>query len=115
MEQITEPKMERLLVLREEFEAKMMAKMDAYLAGMRAWRKEATDCQEATEACLESKERKSVETESVAVHEEVPKNEAAVKTVRALKKRYGNLHLDVKCRRQLQNRVQGDGGSRKKL
>jgi hypothetical protein len=33
MEQITES----LLTIMEEFEAKMMAKMDAWLAGMRAW------------------------------------------------------------------------------
>jgi hypothetical protein len=43
-----------------------------------------------TEACLESKEPNSVELESVTVHEEVPKEKAAVKTVRALKERYGD-------------------------
>jgi hypothetical protein len=49
------------------------------IAEMRAWRKETMTCQEATEACLESKEPTSVETESVAVHDEVYKEEAAVK------------------------------------
>jgi hypothetical protein len=33
---------------------------------------------------------------------EVPKEEAAVKTVRALKKRYGDRHLAVGCHRLLQ-------------
>jgi hypothetical protein len=56
---------------------------------MKAWRKEPTACQEEMEDCLESKEPTSVEIEPVAVHEEVPEENAAVKTVRALKKRYG--------------------------
>jgi hypothetical protein len=56
-----------------------------------------------------------VETESVAVHEEVPKEEAEVKTVRALKKRYGDQHLAVGRHQQLKKWTQGDGGSRKKL
>jgi hypothetical protein len=52
-------------------------------------------CQEAMEACLEKvKKPTSVEMVSVAVNE-VPKYEAAVKTVRALKKRYGDQHLSV--------------------
>lgn len=36
---MTESIMERLIVIMEEFEAKMMPKMDAYLAEMRARRK----------------------------------------------------------------------------
>lgn len=46
-------------------------------------------------ACLENKEPTSDETESAVVHEEVFKEEAAVKTVRALKKWYGDPHLDI--------------------
>jgi hypothetical protein len=38
-------------------------------------------------------EANSEDMKSVAVHEEVPKEEAAVKTVRALKKQHGNWHL----------------------
>jgi hypothetical protein len=38
-----------------------------------------------------------------------------MKTVRALKKQYGDRHLAVGRRRQLKKRTQGDGGSRKKL
>jgi hypothetical protein len=54
----------------------MIAKTDAWLAEMRAWQKETMAGQEVTETCVESKEPTSLE--SVAVHEEVPKEEAAV-------------------------------------
>jgi hypothetical protein len=53
--------------------------------------------------------------ESEAVHEEVPKEEAAVKTLRALKKRHGDRHLEVGHRGKQKERTQGDGGSRKTL
>jgi hypothetical protein len=43
--------------------------------------------------CLESKEPISVEIESIAVHEEVPNEKAAVKTVRALKERKGGCRV----------------------
>jgi hypothetical protein len=66
-----------------------IAKMAAWLEEMKAWRKEKTVCQEATEACLKNKEPTSVEMESVEMHEEVPKEKAAVKTLRALKEQYG--------------------------
>jgi hypothetical protein len=52
-------------------------------------------CQDATETRLESKEPTSVKTESTVVHEEVPNGQPAVKTVRALKKLYGDRHLAV--------------------
>jgi hypothetical protein len=67
------------------------------------------------EACLESKEPTSVEIKSVEVHEEVPKEEATVKTVRALKERYGDRHLAIGCCRQLKKQTQGNGGFWKKL
>jgi hypothetical protein len=51
-----------------------------------------------TETCLESKEPTSVETESIAMPEEVPKEEAAVKTVRALKECYEDQHLAIERR-----------------
>jgi hypothetical protein len=50
--------------------------------------------------CLESKEPTSEETEIIAMHEEVPKEEAAVKTVRALMEWYGDQHLAIgRCQR----------------
>jgi hypothetical protein len=82
---------------------------------MRPWRKETTACQEATEACLRNKESSSLEVEPVAVHEEVPKEETAVKPIGTLMKRYGDRHLAVRRRVQSKKRTQGNGGSRKKL
>jgi hypothetical protein len=43
--------------------------MDVCLAEMWSWRKETTACQEATEACLESKKLTTLEVESEAEHE----------------------------------------------
>jgi hypothetical protein len=50
--------------------------------------KRETAGQEATDACLESEEPTS--SESLAMHEEVRKEEAAVQPVRALKKKHGD-------------------------
>jgi hypothetical protein len=64
--------------------ARVQAKTDATLkiiAEIRAWRKETTACQEATEACLEP-----TLVDFVAVHEEVPREE---ETFIALRDRYG--------------------------
>jgi hypothetical protein len=52
--------------------------------------KETMACQEVAEACLGSKAPTSVEIESIVEREKVPKEEAAVNTVRALKKGYGD-------------------------
>jgi hypothetical protein len=46
---------------------------------------------------------------------EVPKEEVAVKTVKALKKRYGDRYRAIGCHRQTKKRTQGDGGYRKKM
>jgi hypothetical protein len=78
-----------------------LAKMYAWLEKMKAWQKEMTVCQKVTEACLESKEPTSVEIESVVVQEEVPKEVATMKTVRALKEQYEDQHLAVGHCRQL--------------
>jgi hypothetical protein len=66
----------------EDSQEEIIAKMDAHWermeASINAWRtnkKKTAACQEATEVCLQSKEPTSVETESVAVHEDVPKEE----------------------------------------
>jgi hypothetical protein len=57
----------------------------------------------------------SKEKNAFAVHEEVHKEEAAVKLIGALKKRHGSRHLAVGRRCQPKKRTQGNGGSRKKL
>jgi hypothetical protein len=81
-----EQMMERLLAKMDAINAEMLirieAKTDATLKEIVA---EIRACQEETEACLESKEPTSVEIWYVAVQEEVPEEEAAGKTVRALK------------------------------
>jgi uncharacterized protein YydD (DUF2326 family) len=81
---------------------KMNSSQEQVIAMMHAWAKEIeslvkreTACQGVTEACLESKEPASVETEFIAVYEEVPKEETTVETFGALKKRYGDWHLAV--------------------
>jgi hypothetical protein len=48
------------------------------------------------EACMESREPTSVEIESVVVHEEVAKEKAVVKPVRALKKWYRDQRLAMR-------------------
>jgi hypothetical protein len=50
--------------------------LNEIIAKMKAWSKEMMACKETMEACLESKEPASLEVESVAVHEEAPKEEA---------------------------------------
>jgi hypothetical protein len=47
------------------------------------------------EAYAEKTEAHPEEMKSVVVHEEIPKEEAAVKTCRAPKKRHGDQHLAV--------------------
>jgi hypothetical protein len=49
-------------------------------------------CLEKTEAFLERKKPTSLEVESEAVHEEVPKEEARVQTFGALKKQRRDQH-----------------------
>jgi hypothetical protein len=61
--------------------------------------KEMNADQEVMEACPEKMEANPEEMKSVAVHKEVPKEEAAVKTVRTLRKRQGDRHLAIgRCR-----------------
>jgi hypothetical protein len=69
-------------------------KMDAYhkelMAIMKAGQEKIEPMTEATDL-----EENPEDLKSVAVYEEVHKEEAAVKTVRALKKLYGDRHLAV--------------------
>jgi hypothetical protein len=51
------------------------------------------------------------EMKTVAVDEEVVKEEATMKPVRALKKRHRGWHLVAGCHRKPKERTQGDGGS----
>jgi hypothetical protein len=70
---------------------------------------------EVSEACAEKMVANPDELKSVAVHEEVPKEEIAVNTFGTLKKWYGDRHLAVRRRRKSKKRTQGNGGSPMKL
>jgi hypothetical protein len=75
---------------------------------------------EKMEACLGKTEATDLEANSeekgtVTEQQEVPKEEGAVKTIRALKEWYGDWHLGVGCNQQLQKWTQGNGGSQKKF
>jgi hypothetical protein len=99
-------------LLKEE----MLAKLDAHYERMMT----RMDSQlEEMDACLEKEatdlEANPEEIESEAVHEDVPKNEAAGNTVRALKERYADWYLAVWRSREPKKRSQDDGGSLKKL
>jgi hypothetical protein len=92
---------------------RMIAKM--WIAEMTAWQKEMMACQESMEACLESKEPASVEVMAVALHEEVPKEEATVESFGGPKKQNGDRNLAIGRRRKLKKMTQGNCQSRKKL
>jgi hypothetical protein len=51
------------------------------------------------------------EMKSVAVHEEVPKEEATVKPVRAPKKQHRGRHLAAGCHEKPKEHTWGNGGS----
>jgi hypothetical protein len=70
----------RTEAVQEEIVAKMDAPLERMGASVNAWQKETVACQESMEACLESKKPTSAEIEPVVVHEEVPKEEVAVRT-----------------------------------
>jgi hypothetical protein len=85
---------------------RMMARMDSQLEKMEdcLGNKKATD--------LESNPE---EVQYKAVNEEVPKEEATVETLQALKKQYRDQHLAIRHHNQLKKQFQGHGGSQKKL
>jgi hypothetical protein len=96
-------------------DAKIDANLKEIIEVMRAWRKEVKASREVTEAYPEKMEANPEEMKSEVDHEEVPKEEATVKRVRALKKRLEDRHLAVGCHVQLRKWTQADGGSWKKL
>jgi hypothetical protein len=62
--------------------------MDARIANIRDNLKETMYCQLTTEACLDSKEPNSEDTESEVEHHKVPTEEAAVKSLGTMKKQH---------------------------
>jgi hypothetical protein len=96
-------------------QVKTNANLKEFIEDMRAWQKEMKADQEATEAYPEKMEANPKEMKSEVEHEEVAKEEAAVKPFRALKKRLEDWHVAVGCHGQLKKWTQVDGGSLKKL
>jgi hypothetical protein len=99
----------------EKFEAKMMAKfgtnqeeIDTRLEEMKDGRKEMMVDQEAMEAYPEK-------IKSLVEHQEVPKEEAVVETLKALEDRYGDLDLAAGHLRPLKKQTHGSSGSQKML
>jgi hypothetical protein len=88
---------EEMLVKLDDHHKRMMARMDSQLEN-------ATDLESTSE-----------EIESKAEHEEVPKEEATVETLEALKERYRDRHLAIRYHSQLKKQTQGNGGSKKKM
>jgi hypothetical protein len=64
--------------------------------------------QEETEASLDRKEPTSLETKSVAVHEEVPKEDASAKPVGGLRKLHRGRNLAAERRQKPKERTQGN-------
>jgi hypothetical protein len=95
--------------------AKTEAKLDAYLEKPQAWLEKMKARGEVTEDHPEKREGNTEEMKSILEHQEVPKEEAAVETIKALEDRYGNQRLTVRRRGWLNKRTQGHGGSRQKL
>jgi hypothetical protein len=101
-----------------------VSQMDAHQSEIEAYHEElmvaikaSNERIEVTEACLEkAKEPTSMEMKTVvAVHEEVPKEDTAVETGKALKKRHGDRNLAVGRCGKPKEWTQGNGGSRQKL
>jgi hypothetical protein len=68
-----------------------------------------------TKACPEKLEAIPEDIESESDHQEILKEEAAVKPFGALKKRHGDWNLSVGRRQKPKERSQDNGGSRNKL
>jgi hypothetical protein len=93
----------------------IQAKMDSHHGKLMTLMKAGKEKIENTGTCLVSKKPTSEEIKSEAKHEEVSMEEATVETFEALKERYRDQHLAVRCHGQPKKRTQGNGGSQKKL
>jgi hypothetical protein len=82
---------------------------------MKDGRKKRTACQEATEANPEKMEPNPEMMQSIGEHQEVPKEEPAVRYSGALKKWHRGWNLAMERRQKLKERTQGNCGSWKKL
>jgi hypothetical protein len=75
---------------------------------MKSWQEETMTCQEVMEACLEkAKEPTSVEVKSVVVHEDVHKEDAAVKPIGALEEAAQGLAFSCRAPRETEGMYPG--------
>jgi hypothetical protein len=82
--------------MREEIksgQANMRSIVNAWIANIKKDKKDTMFCQVKTEACLDSKELNSEDMKSEVEHQEVPMEEAAVKSSGTMKKRHKGRHL----------------------
>jgi fumarate hydratase class II len=113
----TDAKLKKIRAGQEHLKEEMMAKLDAHHERIRA----RMDSQlEKVEACLGRMKPMDLGAnprgkESEAEHEEIHKDEVAMKTFGALKKRHGDRHLAVGRHGKPKERTQGDSGSMKKF
>jgi hypothetical protein len=112
---MTEKIMERLLAKIGAMQEKMVSHHEEIMEEMRVWWKEMKAYRDASEVHSQKMEASPEEMKSVAVHEEVLKEEALVNIVGTLKERYRDQHLTIWRRRQAKKRTQGNGRSRKKF
>jgi hypothetical protein len=87
----------------------------ALITGMKDGRKERTACQVTTEAWLECKEPTSVNMAFEAEHQVFPKEAAAVRSSKAMKKRYRGRNVATEHHQKPKERTSGNCGSLKKL
>jgi hypothetical protein len=97
----------------EESTARLEIKMDSHHEKLMTSKEKLEACLGKTEAYPENMEADPKEMKSIAVHEEVRKEEATVETFGALKKRHRDWHLAVGRHGKPKEWTQGDGESQK--
>jgi hypothetical protein len=103
--------------MREEIksgQAEMRSIVNALTEDMKKDRKETMSCQVTTVVCLDSKEPNPEDMESEVEHWEVPMEEAAVKSLGAMKKRYRGWKLAAR-RHGEPKELTRDCGSQRKM
>jgi hypothetical protein len=91
-----EQMMERLLAKMNVIHKETNTTLKEIIEDMRGWRTEMKSDREVTEAYPEKMEAYADEVKSVAVHEEVPKEEVTVETFQAMKEWYEDWHQAIR-------------------
>jgi hypothetical protein len=104
--------------MREEItsgQAKMRSIVNAWKADMKDDRKETMPCHVTIEVCLYSKELNPEDKESEVEHQEVPTEEATVKSSGTMKKQHRGRYLAAGRHREPKELTHGNCGSQRKL